>query len=96
MLAQVETRVGRPATWLADGGFVAHGAIDEATARGVCVLAPVPRRPGYRRDGRGGAAETEEEVNGHRGPSPSVSTRMRGPIARESRGLQSWGCLRIT
>jgi hypothetical protein len=46
MLAQVEQRVGRPHTWLADGGFVAHGAIDEATARGVCVLAPVPHRPG--------------------------------------------------
>jgi transposase len=46
MLTQVEQRVGRPGMWLADGGFVAHEAIDEATARGVCVLAPVPRRPG--------------------------------------------------
>jgi transposase len=46
MLTQVERRVGLPSTWLADGGFVAHDAIDEATARGVRVLAPVPRRPG--------------------------------------------------
>jgi Transposase DDE domain len=46
MLTQVERRVGSPSTWLVDGGFVAHDAIDEATARGVCVLAPVPRRPG--------------------------------------------------
>jgi transposase len=46
MLTQVERRVGSPSTWLVDGGFVAHDAIDEATARGVRVLAPVPRRPG--------------------------------------------------
>jgi transposase len=46
MLTQLETRVGRPETLLVDGGFVAHAAIDEATTRGVRVLAPVPRRPG--------------------------------------------------
>ena len=46
MLTQLEARVGRPDTLLVDGGYVAHAAIDEATARGVRVLAPVPRRPG--------------------------------------------------
>lgn len=46
MLTQLERRVGLPDTLLVDGGFVAHEALDEATARGVRVLAPVPRRPG--------------------------------------------------
>jgi len=46
MLTQIETRAGRPATLLVDGGYVGHAAIDEAAARGVRVLAPVPRRPG--------------------------------------------------
>ena len=46
MLTQLEARVGRPETLLVDGGFVAHAALDEAAARGVCVLAPVPHRPG--------------------------------------------------
>jgi transposase len=46
MLTQVHARVGRPATLLVDGGFVGHPAIDEATARGVTVIAPVPRQPG--------------------------------------------------
>jgi transposase len=49
MLDQVEARVGRPTTLLVDGGFVSHEAIDEVTARGVTLLAPVPR-------GRGSAA----------------------------------------
>jgi transposase len=46
MLDQVAARVGTPATLLVDGGFVAHAAIDETTARGVTLLAPVPRQPG--------------------------------------------------
>ena len=46
MLTQVETRVGRPDTLLVDGGYVGHAAIDEATARGVTFVAPVPRRRG--------------------------------------------------
>lgn len=46
MLDQIERRVGRPGTLLADGGYVAHPAIEEATGRGVEVLAPVPRRRG--------------------------------------------------
>jgi transposase len=46
MLTQIDARIGRPDTLLVDGGFVAHAAIDEATARGVTVIAPVPRRRG--------------------------------------------------
>ena len=45
-LTQIEARVGRPDTLLVDGGFVAHAALDDTTARGVRLLAPVPRRPG--------------------------------------------------
>jgi transposase len=47
MLTQIETRTGRgPDTLLVDGGYVGHPAIDEATARGVTFVAPVPHRPG--------------------------------------------------
>jgi transposase len=47
MLTQIEARVGDlPDTLLVDGGFVAHDAIDEATQRGVRVVAPVPRHRG--------------------------------------------------
>jgi transposase len=46
MLTQIETRAGRPDTLLVDGGYVGHPAIDEATARGVTFVAPVPRRRG--------------------------------------------------
>jgi transposase len=46
MLTQIQARVGGPDTLLVDGGFVSHAAIDAATARGVTVVAPVPRRRG--------------------------------------------------
>lgn len=47
MLSQIEARAGAyPTTLLADGGFVAHDAIDAVTVRGVRLLAPVPCRPG--------------------------------------------------
>ena len=62
MLTQLEARVGRPDTLLVDGGFVAHAAIDETTARGVRVLAPVPRRPG-----------SEDPVPVQRTDSPAVA-----------------------
>lgn len=46
MLNQTEARLGTlPAIWLVDGGYVAYDAIDDATARGVTLLAPVPRQP---------------------------------------------------
>jgi transposase len=46
MLTQIEARTGTtPDTLLADGGFVAHDTINEATLHGVRVLAPVPHRP---------------------------------------------------
>ena len=46
MLDQVETRVGRPDTWLADGGYVAYPAIEETARRGVTLLLPVPKQRG--------------------------------------------------
>ena len=47
MLDQLEARMDQyPETILVDGGFVAHETIDAATARGVRVVAPVPRRRG--------------------------------------------------
>jgi transposase len=43
MLDQIARRTGRlPDTLLADGGYVAHDAIIDATARGVTLLLPVP------------------------------------------------------
>lgn len=46
MLAQIARRVGCPTTVLVDGGYVSHPAITAATADGIEVLAPVPRRRG--------------------------------------------------
>jgi transposase len=46
MLAQVARRVGSPAVLLVDGGYVSHPAIETATAQGITILAPVPRRRG--------------------------------------------------
>jgi transposase len=46
MLAQLSRRVGAPRTVLVDGGYVSHPAINAATAQGIEVLAPVPRRRG--------------------------------------------------
>lgn len=44
MLEQIEARTGvRPSEVLVDGGYAKHEAIDEATARGVTVYAPVPK-----------------------------------------------------
>ena len=75
MLTQLEARVGQPATLLVDGGYVAHEAIDDATARGVRVLAPVPRRPG-----------SEDPVPVQRTDSPAVAawrTRMQTDEAKQ-------------
>ena len=46
MLQQVEARVGRPATWLADGGYLAYDAIEETARRDVTLCLPVPQRRG--------------------------------------------------
>jgi transposase len=46
MLDQIARRVGSPEAMLVDGGYVAHPAIDAASAQGIEVLAPVPRRRG--------------------------------------------------
>jgi Transposase DDE domain len=75
MLTQIEARVGRPDTLLVDGGFVAHAAIDETTARGVRLLAPVPRRPG-----------SADPVSVQRTDSPAVAawrTRMQTDEAKQ-------------
>lgn len=48
LLEQITARAGPPQTVLVDGGYVAHEAIDAATERGVCLIAPVPCRPGTR------------------------------------------------
>ncbi|MBI4729068.1 MAG: IS1182 family transposase [Acidobacteria bacterium] len=52
MLDQIERRTGRrPAEILADGGYPAHEAIDEAALRGTTFYAPVPApRAGDLRD----------------------------------------------
>ena len=47
MLNQIERRTGRdPEAMLADGGFVNQIALEDATVRGVTILAPVPRQRG--------------------------------------------------
>jgi hypothetical protein len=44
MLEQIEARTGvRPAELLVDGGYPGHDAVDQATAAGVTLYAPVPR-----------------------------------------------------
>jgi hypothetical protein len=44
MLEQIEARTGvRPTELLVDGGYPSHDAIDEATAAGVTLYAPVPK-----------------------------------------------------
>jgi len=52
MLDQIEKRTGqRPAELLADGGYVGHEAIDQATERGTTVYGPLPKlRQGDTRD----------------------------------------------
>jgi hypothetical protein len=44
MLEQIEARTGvRPTELLVDGGYPSHDAIDQATAAGVTLYAPVPK-----------------------------------------------------
>jgi transposase len=54
MLEQIEARTGvRPTELLVDGGYPSHDAIDQATAAGVILYAPVPKP-------RGKASETPD------------------------------------
>jgi len=54
MLEQIEARTGvRPTELLVDGGYPSHDAIDQATAAGVTLYAPVPKP-------RGKASETPD------------------------------------
>jgi transposase len=46
MLDQLDARVGRPISWLADGGYLSYDAIEETARRDVTLLLPVPRRRG--------------------------------------------------
>ena len=47
MVAQVHARTGAdPAQWLADAGVSSKAALTEVSARGIQVVAPVPRRKG--------------------------------------------------
>jgi transposase len=47
MLNEIERRVGRvPDQALVDGGYVNHAGFDEATRRGIEIVAPVPRARG--------------------------------------------------
>lgn len=55
MLEQIEARTGvRPTELLVDGGYPSHDAIDEATAAGVTLYAPVPKP-------RSNASETPDQ-----------------------------------
>ena len=47
MVEQIEARTGvRPTELLVDGGYPSHDAIDQATAAGVTIYAPVPKPRG--------------------------------------------------
>jgi hypothetical protein len=49
MLEQIEARTGvRLSELLVDGGYPSHDAIDQATAAGVTLYAPVPKRAASR------------------------------------------------
>ena len=51
MLEQIEARTGvRPTELLVDGGYPSHDAIDQATAAGVILYAPVPKPRGKASD----------------------------------------------
>lgn len=75
MLDQVEARVGRPAMWLVDGGYLAYEAIEETAQRGVSLLLPVPRQRG-----------THDPVPPQPTDSPAVAawrTRMQTDAAKQ-------------
>ena len=77
MLNEIERRVGQlPAQTLVDGGYVNHPAIEEATVRGVEILAPVPQQ-------RGGTGPTPPQ------PTDSMAialwrARMQTPEAQQA------------
>jgi hypothetical protein len=79
MIEQVEHRTGKlPESYLVDGGFAKHEAIEAATQLGVEVLAPVPaiKKP-----------DAEIKRPRRRKDSPAVAewrTRMETPQAKEA------------
>jgi len=54
MIEQIEQRTGiKPTEYLVDGGYTKHEAINEATALGVTLYAPVPKPKKDQPDVRG-------------------------------------------
>jgi len=67
MLEQIEARTGvRPTELLVDGGYPSHDAIDQATAAGVTLYAPVPKP-------RSKASEPPDPPIGPHQPKPGDS-----------------------
>jgi transposase len=79
MLAQLTERVGAPSTMLVDGGYVSHPAITAATARGIEVLAPVPRRRG-----------TTEPVPIQPDDSPAVAAWRQRMLTPDAQARYRW------
>jgi hypothetical protein len=77
MLEQLEARTGvRPTELLVDGGYPNHDAIDQATAAGVTVSAPVPKPRSKPSEKRAATAETvNADAKAHRG---MAATALRG------------------
>jgi transposase len=75
MLQQVDARAGRPAMWLADGGYLSYDAIEETARCEVTLLLPVPRRRG-----------SADPVPPQRGDTPAITawrTRMDTDAAKQ-------------
>ena len=67
MLEQIEARTGvRPTELLVDGGYSSHDAIEQATAAGVTLYAPVPKP-------RSKASEPPDPPIGPHQPKPGDS-----------------------
>lgn len=79
MLTQIAARVGCPHTMLADGGYVSGPAIDAATAQGITLLAPVPRRRG-----------TDDPVPVQPDDSPAVAAWRRRMPTEEAKAQYRW------
>jgi transposase len=79
MLAQIARRVGCPKVLLVDGGYVSHPAIDAATAQGIEILAPVPRRRG-----------THDPVPVQPDDSPAVAAWRTRMLTDEAKAQYRW------
>jgi transposase len=102
MIAQVERRVGRPTTWLADGGFRTYAAIEDAAARGIELMMPIPRRPGTSEPVPIQATDSPAVVAWRQRmqtPEAQATYRQRGAIAErinaDTRGHRTLGRLLV-